>query len=144
MFLILFVCNNSLANAVENLDRYWSVLTGNQQTPPVNTSAVGFIALKFTDDVTRLVYIVNVENIRNVTGVNLYEGSHGQNGSVILDLLNGTRELRKNVDQLLHINEHGRIRGTISIGGATKDDVQGQLKGKSLSDLNKLIANGTV
>jgi hypothetical protein len=119
--------------AVENLDRYWSVLTGDQQIPPVNTSAVGFIALKFTDDVTRLVYIVNAENIRNVTGIYLYQRDKGQNGTVVLDLLNGTRDLRKNVDQLLHVNELGRIRGTLSIGDATKDDLQGTLKGKSLS-----------
>jgi hypothetical protein len=130
--------------AVENLDRYWSVLTGDQQIPPVNTSAVGFIALKFTDDVTRLVYIVNVENIRNVTGIYLYQGGHSQNRTIVLDLLNGTRELRKNVDQLLHVNEHGRIRGTLAIGGATKDDLRGTLKGKSLSDLNKMIVDGSI
>jgi hypothetical protein len=148
LLITLFITFIALAYhevfAVENLDRYWSVLTGDQQIPPVNTSAVGFIALKFTDDVTRLVYIVNAEHINNITGVYLYEGDHGQNRTVVLDLLNGTRELRKNVDQLLHINELGRTRGTISIGGVTKDDLQGILKGKSLSELYKMIVDGSV
>jgi hypothetical protein len=38
----------------------------------------------------------------------------------------------------------GKTKGTLSLGGATSDDLQGQLKGKTLSDLHKLINNGTV
>jgi hypothetical protein len=30
------------------------------------------------------------------------------------------------------------------MGGATSDDLQGRLKGKSLSDFHELIVNGTV
>jgi CHRD domain-containing protein len=130
--------------AAENLDRYWSVLTGHQQIPPVNTSAIGFVGLKFENDVTRLVYIVNVKNIENVTGINLHQGTKDKNGTIVLDLLNGTRDLRRNVDKLISMNNKGLITGTLSIGGATKDDLQGSLKGKSLSDLNESIVNGTV
>lgn len=132
------------AFAAENLDRYWSVLTGDQKIPPINTRTVGLIALKFQDDVSRLVYIVNIENIKNVTGVNLYHGNNDQNGTIVLNLLNGTRELRKNVDKLLNVSEDGRMTGTLTIGGATQDDLQGTLKGKSLSDLHQLVDNGTI
>jgi hypothetical protein len=129
----------------EDLDRYWSVLTGNQQTPRTNTNAVGFIALKFEDDITRLLYIVNVENIKNVTGASLNNGSsNNQNGTVVLNLLNGTRELRRNVDRLLNESEDGRMTGTLVVGGATKDDLQGTLEGKSLSNLKELMVNGSV
>lgn len=38
----------------------------------------------------------------------------------------------------------GKTRGTVSMGAAISDDLQGQLKGKKLSDLHKLIDNGTV
>jgi hypothetical protein len=130
--------------AAENLDRYWSVLTGSQQVPPVNTEAHGYVGLKFKDDLSRLVYIINVENIGNITGINLQIGEKDQNGSVVLDLLYGTRELRKSVDKLVNVSKDGQITGTFSIGGATKEDLQGLLKGKSLSDLNELIVNGTV
>jgi hypothetical protein len=141
--LIQIVSSCPKVFAAENLDRYWSVLTGHQQIPPVNTSAVGFIGLKFENDVSRLVYIVNVENISNVTGINLYQGAKN-NGTLVLDLLDGTRELRKNVDKLVNVSNDGIITGTLAIGGATKEDLQGSLKGKSLADLNQSIVNGMV
>jgi CHRD domain-containing protein len=142
--LIQIVSSYPTVFAAENLDRYWSVLTGHQQIPPVNTSAVGFIGLKFENDVSQLVYIVNVENIGNVTGINLYQGAKNKNGTLVLDLLNGTRELRKNVDKLVDVSSDGIITGTLAIGGATKEDLQGSLKGKSLADLNQSIVTGMV
>lgn len=49
----------------ENVDRFWSILEGDQQIPPNNTGARGFVGLKFADDFSRLVYNVNVDNIKN-------------------------------------------------------------------------------
>jgi RNAse (barnase) inhibitor barstar len=49
--------------AAENLDRFWSILTGDQQTPPVTTDAIGYVGLKFQDDRTRLAYSVHAEHI---------------------------------------------------------------------------------
>ena len=46
--------SNPMSYAAENLDRYWSILTGDQQTPPVTTDAIGYVGLKFQDDRTRL------------------------------------------------------------------------------------------
>jgi hypothetical protein len=37
---------NPTVNAAENLDRFWSILTGDQQTPPVTTDAIGYVGLK--------------------------------------------------------------------------------------------------
>jgi hypothetical protein len=128
----------------ENLDRFWTVLTGDQQIPPVPTDARGYGGLKFQDDWTQLVYIVNVDNIGNVTGVYIYQGDKNQNGIVLLDLLNGTRELKKDVPKIVDLNQEGKITGTLSIGGISKDDLQGQLKGKSLSDLHNLMVDGTI
>lgn len=62
----------STANAIVNQDRYWSVLTGGQMIPPVKTDAVGYIGLKYPDDVNRVVYTVNAKNIGNVTGIYFY------------------------------------------------------------------------
>ena len=128
----------------ENLDRYWSVLTGEQQTPPVTTDARGYIGLKFQDDRSRLVYIVNAEHIGKVTAVNLYQISKEQNASIVLDLLHSPRPLMKGVDKVVDKTTEGKTKGTISIGGATKEDLQGKLKGKSLSDLHEAMVNGSV
>jgi hypothetical protein len=65
--------SNPMINAAENFDRYWSVLTGDQQIPPVITNARGLVGLKFLDNFSRLVYIVNTENIGNVIDILIYE-----------------------------------------------------------------------
>ena len=52
-----------MVNGAENFDRYWSVLTGDQKIPPVTTDARGLVGLKFLDNFSRLVYVVNTENI---------------------------------------------------------------------------------
>ena len=134
---------NPITYAAENLDRYWSILTGDQQTPPVTTDAIGYVGLKFQDDRTRLTYSVHAEHIGKVTAVYLYQIDKEQNGTIVLDLLHSPREL-KSIDKVVDKTPQGKTKGTVSMGGAISDDLQGQLKGKTLSDLHKLIDNGTV
>ena len=135
--------NVSIVNAAENLDRYWSILTGDQQIPPVTTDAIGYVGLKFQDDRTRLTYSVHGEHIGKVTAINLYQIDKTQNGTVVLDLLHSPREL-KSIDKVVDKTPQGKTKGTVSMGAAISDDLQGQLEGKSLSDLHRLIDNGTV
>lgn len=47
-------------------------LLGLGKFPPNNTNAVGYIGFKFADEPNRLVYNVNVDDIRNITNVYLY------------------------------------------------------------------------
>ena len=129
--------------AVENLDRFWSVLTGDQQTPPVTTDAIGYVGLKFQDDRTRLMYSVHAEHIGKVTAVYLYQVDKTQNGTIVLDLLHSPREL-KGIDKVVDKTPQGKTKGTVSMGAAISDDLQGRLKDKTLSDLHNLIDNGTV
>ena len=84
--------SNPMVNAENQIDRYWSGLTGDRQVPPVNTDALGFVGLKFQDDLGRFVFTVNAENIGNVTGIYIYKGDKNQNGTVVLDLMNAERE----------------------------------------------------
>ncbi len=141
--LLVQIIDSISTSYAEDLDRYWSILTGNQQTPPVTTDAIGYIGLKFQDDRTRLVYNVNAEHIGKVTAVYLYHIGKTQNGTIILDLLHSPREL-KSIDKVVDKTTQGKTKGTVSMGGAISDDLQGQLKGKSFSDLHKLMVNGSV
>ena len=88
-------------------------------------------------------YSVHAEHIGKVTSVNLYQIDKEQNGTIVLDLLHSPREL-KSIDKVVNKTSQGKTKGRVSMGGAISDDLQGQLKGKSLSDLHKLIDNGTV
>ena len=106
-------------NAAENLDRYWSILTGDQQIPPVTTDAIGYVGLKFQDDRTRLTYSVHGEHIGKVTAINLYQIDKTQNGTVVLDLLHSPREL-KSIDKVVDKTPQGKTKGTVSMGGCDK------------------------
>ena len=143
VFVIQLVISNPTVNAAENLDRFWSILTGDQQTPPVTTDAIGYVGLKFQDDRTKLMYSVHAEHMGKVIAVYLYQIDKEQNGIIILDLLHSPREL-KSTDKVVDKTPQGKTKGTVSMGGAISDDLQGQLKGKTLSDLHKLIDNGLV
>ena len=57
------------------------------------TDSVGFVGLKFQEDMKRLVFNVNVENIENITGVYIYHDDKNQNGTVVLDLMEEAKEL---------------------------------------------------
>jgi CHRD domain-containing protein len=128
-------------NAYGQLDRYWMVLSGDQQTPAVNTDAIGFVGLKFTDDSTRLVYNVNLDNIHNVTGIYLYYSSPPGNDARVLDLLHEARESNKQFKVLQTVGSL-ETTGTVGLGGVTKHDLTGPLKGNSLSHLHKLVDDG--
>ena len=143
LLLVQIINSNPISYAAENLDRFWSILTGDQLTPPVTTDAIGYVGLKFQDDRTRLMYSVHAEHIGKVTAVYLYQIGKTQNGTIVLDLLHSPREL-KSIDKVVDKTLQGKTKGTVSMGAAISDDLQGQLKGKSLSDLHRLINNGTV
>ena len=130
------------------VDRYWSVLEGDQLTPSTITYAHGFIGIKFREDFKQLVYNVNVNNIDNITGIYVYSrGDNTKNASMLLDLLEEAKEVKvkeKFKEASLMLAKNHEVEGTAAIGGVTSDDLQGELKGKSLEDLHKLMLNGGI
>ncbi|MDW0189544.1 MAG: CHRD domain-containing protein [Nitrososphaeraceae archaeon] len=135
---------SNTAEAVQ-VERYWSVLEAYDHSSP-NTDAEGFIGVKFREDFKQLVYNVNVNNIDNITGIYLYSrGNDNEEPRIILDLLKEAKEVRvkdifKETSTLL--GKKHEIEGTVSVGGVTSDDLRGDLKGKSLKDLHKLMLHG--
>lgn len=141
-FLSQFIYSSQIANAENQIDRYWSALTGDQQIPPVNTTAIGYVGLKFQDDLKRFVYIVNVNNIGNVTGVYIYKkGNNNGTGIAVLDLMNSDREIKQGVDKIVKETPEGKLTGTLSIGGVKKADFEGEFKGMTVSHFYKLMSN---
>ncbi|MDW0265626.1 MAG: CHRD domain-containing protein [Nitrososphaeraceae archaeon] len=135
---------SNTAEAVQ-VERYWSVLEAYDHSSP-NTDAEGFIGVKFREDFKQLVYNVNVNNIDNITGIYLYSrGNDNEEPRIILDLLKEAKEVRvKDIykDTSTLLGKKHEIEGTVSVGGVTSDDLRGDLKGKSLKDLHKLMLHG--
>jgi maltodextrin utilization protein YvdJ len=92
----------------------------------------------------RLVFNVNVENIENITGVYIYHGDKNQNGTVVLDLMEEAKELGNDDENIVHVTREGLITGTVSVDGVTAEDLQGQLKDKSLKDLYMSMIDGRI
>ncbi len=46
--------------------------------------------------------------------------------------------------KIVNVTSEGKLTGTLAAGGATKDDLQGELKEKSLSDFYNLMVNGSI
>ena len=140
----LFICTNTMVGAIVNHDRYWSVLTGDQMVPPVRTDAMGYVGLKYPDDMSKMVYTVNAENIVNVTGIYFYLEDKNQSGTVVLDFLKAEKDHKSNDAKIVNITSEGKTFGTLSVGGATENDLQGRLKGKSIADLHELMVDGKI
>ena len=87
----------------------------------MTSDALGYVGLKFEDDRTRLVYIVNAEHIGKVTAVYLVpDNNKEQNGTIVLDLLHSPRELIKGVDKVVDKNPEGKTKGNSVYGGRNK------------------------
>ena len=46
--------------------------------------------------------------------------------------------------RIVNVTSEGKITGTLTSGGITKKDLQGELKGKSVSDFYNLMINGSI
>jgi hypothetical protein len=147
LMLTGLIYSNTSVNALQ-VDRYWSVLEGVPLMPPTTTYAHGFIGLKFREDFKQLVYNVNVNNIDNITGMYIYSrGDDTKNATMLLDLLEEAKEVKvkeKYKETNMKLAHKSEVEGTVAVGGVTSDDLQGELKGKSLEDLHKLMLNGGI
>ena len=141
VFLAQLSYSNPIVNSENQIDRYWTALTGNQQIPPVKTDALGFVGE--IDDLSRFVFTVNAENIGNVTGIYIYKGKENQNGTVVLDLMKAERDLKMD-KRIINVTSEGKMTGTLPTGGITKKELQGELKDKSVSDFYNLMTNGPI
>ena len=144
MTLCGLICLGATVSAAQ-VDRYWSVLQAYHQSPS-GSSAHGFVGMKFREDYKQLVYNINVNNIDNITGIFLYgHGPNSKNSSMILDLLQEAKEVKvkgKFREASVILASKHQVEGTVAVGGVTSDDLQGELKGKSLKDLHKMLVNG--
>ena len=104
-------------------------LTGNDQVPSVKTKAKGEAKFKLSSDGKTLSYTLDVKNIENTTAAHIHRGMKGKNGPPVANLFTGPKK-------------EGKFSGELSKGTITANDLSGDLMGKSLDDLVKLIKAG--
>jgi hypothetical protein len=117
--------NDDNNDSSTNVD-YSTVLSGDQEVPPVNTTAAGIADFSPSDDGDSVEYTITADDIEAATAGHIHFGIEGQNGPVAVTLF----EFDSPQDE---VSESGTINA---------DDLAGPLEGMQISDLLDAFNDG--
>ncbi len=123
---------NSAKVSAQGGETFSASLSGKDEVSPTKSNATGTAKFQVNDNSSQVSYWVNITGIKKITGAHIHNGTTGQNGDVVVTL--SKAKSAKGKDSPPTIGFTGNI---------TKDDLQGPLKGKELSDLVSLMSNGS-
>ena len=109
---------------------YKAQLSGQDEVPAVETSATGEAEFTLPANDT-MKYRVNVTGISNASAAHIHMGKAGENGDVIVDLLNAPESKDKDT-----------AYGMIFRGNITDSILTGPMQGKTLDDLAAAMESG--
>jgi hypothetical protein len=89
--LFLLAIASSLLMVVDAAP-FTAVMSGDQEVPPVDTTATGKTTFRTSNNDTSMKYKVNITGFSEATGAHIHLGKAGANGDVIVDLLTGMKE----------------------------------------------------
>jgi hypothetical protein len=121
--LVITTANSSYAQN----EKYRAKLDGNNEVPPVNSTAEGVINFKTKNDM--LTWKMNVTGTNDATGVNIHKGKAGENGEIIVDLMK--------------VSKHSDTpKGMTMRGNVSDSSLTGSMAGQTIADLKTAMANG--
>jgi CHRD domain len=101
-------------------------LSGQQEVPPVQTTASGMAWFKPMQD--KVWFKLNVTDMQGVTQAHIHTGKQGENGPVVVTLYKSATPQP--------------INGKLAYGNITANLLEGSMKGKQISDLATAMSNG--
>jgi CHRD domain len=110
---------------------FTATMTGSEEVPPKNTKATGTATFVSGTDGSSVAYKIRVTNIKGVTMAHIHSGNSGKNGPIVVSLFKSASP------------PTGTMNGLLSQGTITSANLEGPLKGKTISDLIRLINDGT-
>lgn len=113
--------NNDSSNV-----QYSTVLSGDQEVPPVNTQATGIADFSPSNDGDSIDYTITATDVEAVTAGHIHFGIEGQNGPVVATLFEFDSPQNE-------VSESGTINS---------DDLSGPLEGMQISDLVDAFNDG--
>ena len=102
--------------------KFVAIMSGTNEVPSLNTTTNGYTSFRTTSNDTVIKYKVNITGSSDATGAHILQGKSGQNGDVVVDLLNDSKKNKIKLGMA--------IRGNI-----TFSDLKGPMKGKTLDTL---------
>jgi hypothetical protein len=115
----------------QNGDSIITFLSGKEEVPPNASNASAWAKFQSVDNGSQLAYSVSIIGLKEITGAHIHNGIKGQNGDIVAVLSKG---------------KSAQDGGNVTIswnGNITKDDLQGPLKDKEISDLVSLMRNSS-
>ncbi|GFO58893.1 CHRD domain-containing protein [Geomonas silvestris] len=126
--LLLFAAMLSAAlPAFAERNRYSADLDGQQEVPPVKTQATGDLKLNLYEDM--LSFELTVTGLTSPVAAQLHRGKRGENGPPIAGLFGGPPKV-------------GVFSGILAEGTISEENLLGELQGKKVADLVRLIRAG--
>ncbi|HEU5462188.1 MAG TPA: CHRD domain-containing protein [Nitrososphaeraceae archaeon] len=113
--------------ALAQNEKFKAKLSGQEEVPPVQTTASGKAWFKPMQD--NVWFKLNVTDIQGVTKAHIHTGKQGENGPILVTLY------KSDTPQ--------SINGKLSYGNITANLLEGPMKGKQISDLATAMLNGT-
>ena len=119
---------------------YNAQLSGDQEVPPVQTTASGTAELRIplsaiSSPQATVEYTVNVTDIQNVTAAHIHLGKMGENGDIVVTLCKAETCSAGSGD--------GGTNGALSLGGTfNATNLEGPMAGKQIEDLANNMTNG--
>lgn len=108
-------------------EKFNAKLSGQEEVPPVQTTASGMAWFKPMQD--KVWFKLNVTDMQGVTQAHIHTGKQGENGPPVVTLY------KSDTPQ--------PINGKLAYGNITANLLEGPMKGKQISDLATAISNGT-
>jgi hypothetical protein len=113
---------------------YFTLLTGNQEVPPIPSFAFSVGRFSFLPGDAAIVgYRINFSHDQTVTDVHIHEGAFGVDGSIILNMRPTTPTEGFCIDL---------AGGLITYYVLTAEALRGSLEGGTLTDLRDLMGTG--
>src|SRR6476646_3427447 len=106
-------------------------LSGKDEVPPTESNSTGAAKFQVNENNSQISYWVNITGIKKVNQAHIHNGTSGENGDIVAILSKGKSA-----------KGDGRPPQIGFAGNITKDDLQGPLKGKEISDLVSLMSSG--
>ena len=127
--IVAMILNSATVQA-QKAHIFSATISGKDEVPPTKSIANGTAKFLVNENDSQISYWVNLTGLKKIIQAHIHNGTSGQNGDVLVNLSNS--KSAKNPD-----NPEIQLTGTI-----TKDDLQGPLKGRELSDLLIVMRNG--
>jgi hypothetical protein len=108
--------------------KFTTQLSGDQEVPPVQTSASGMAWFKSMQDSIK--FELNITSMQGVTQGHIHSGKMGENGPIVVTLYKSDPPLPQTA-------------GTLAKGNITANMLEGPMTGKQISDLVTAMSNGS-